>query len=42
MSSNTDQELERHLDTWRGFTKLVQWTIVLVIVVIGLVALITL
>jgi hypothetical protein len=37
-----DQELERHLGTWRSFTKLVQWTIVLVTVVVVILALITL
>ncbi len=37
-----DQELEQHLSTWRGFTKLVKWTIALVVIVIVLLALITL
>ena len=39
---SVDRASEQHLGTWRNFTKLVQWTIGLVIVVIVLLAFITL
>jgi Bacterial aa3 type cytochrome c oxidase subunit IV len=37
-----DQELESHLATWRGFTRLVKWTVALAVIVVVLLALITL
>ena len=37
-----DRASDQHVDTWRSFTKLVQWAIGLVIVVIILLAFITL
>lgn len=30
-----DLELERHRDTWLGFTKLMKWMLVLIIIVLA-------
>jgi hypothetical protein len=37
-----DQDYERHVETWRGFTRLVQWTLAGAIIVLVMLALITL
>lgn len=29
-----DQELQRHLTTWRGFTRLIKWGLALVVIVL--------
>ena len=34
-----DQELERHKETWLGFTKLLRWSIaIIVIILLGMAA----
>jgi hypothetical protein len=29
-----DQELERHLETWRGFARLLRWSVLLIVLVL--------
>jgi hypothetical protein len=33
-----DQELQRHMDTWLGFTRLLKWSIALIVITLGLMA----
>jgi hypothetical protein len=34
----TDLELERHRQTWHGFTRLLKWGSIAIIIVLGLLA----
>ena len=38
----TDQELERHRETWIGFTRLIKWSIALIVLVLVILRLLTL
>ncbi len=33
-----DQELQRHMDTWLGFTRLLKWSIALIVITLVLMA----
>ena len=33
-----DHELQRHMDTWLGFTRLLKWSIALIVITLGLMA----
>ena len=33
-----DQELQRHVETWLGFTRLLKWSIALIVIILLLMA----
>jgi len=33
-----DRELQRHMDTWLGFTRLLKWSIALIVITLVLMA----